>query len=242
MAESINVKPDTATQALEFVGPPRRLVAVGYVPTLEGPTQIKGPLSKFLAEGRQAVRSRRGGRRAAGMTLRLAANTPAGDYKGMLSTTDQEYAITARVLAETNLSILAGELALVGPSGGSAKTTMAIANNGNTEIKFPRAIPIALFDDDGLETAFATSYAKPRETVDDFFAAFHGKLSEAHSGILKLAITRGHGIHPAGTSFSIDFALDISKPLRPGRRYHGVASTDFADFPITLSVTPGVTS
>jgi hypothetical protein len=236
------VEKSVTSQTLEFVGPPRRLVAVGFVPVLNGETQIKGPVSKFLSEDRQAVRSRREGRRAAGLILRLAANTPAGDYKGTLSTEDLDFDFTARVLAETNTSVLAGDLAFVGPSGGKAMTTMAIANNGNTEVTFPRAIPIALFDDDGLETAFATSYAKPRESVDDFFAAFHGKLRESHSGIMKLAITRGYGTHPPGTSFSVDFTLDITKPLRPGRRYHGVASTNFADFPITLSVYPGVSS
>jgi hypothetical protein len=242
MAKSTKVKTAAATPAFEFVGPPRRLVAVGDVPTLEGPIKIDGPLSMYVPQERQAVRSRGEGRRASGATLRLAANTPAGDYKGTLSAEKQVYAVTARVLPETKVSILAGELALVGPLGQRATTTMAIANQGNTEIRFPRAIPIALFDDDGLETAFATSYAKPRNSFDDFFAAFHGKLSESHSGILKLVITRGHGIQKPGTSFSVDFALDILKPLRSGRRYHGFATTDFADFPITLSVTSGVVS
>lgn len=232
----------TPAKTIEFVGPPRRLVAVGDIPQIDGLPEISGPITKLLPPGRQALRVRSGGRRAAAISLRLASETPAGDYKGKLVAGKANYQVLARVLPETGAAILAGDLDFAGRLGTRAKATLAIANTGNTEIRLPRAIPIALFDDDGLESAFAASYAKPRQTVDDFFAAFHGRLRESHSGILKLAVSRGYGIHAPGSSFSAEFALNLTKPLKTGHRYHGVASTDFAEFPITVSVINGAVS
>lgn len=229
----------TPVKTIEFVGPPRRLVAVGDIPLIEDVPELSGPLTKLLPPGRQALRVRNGGRRAAALSLRLAPETPAGDYKGKLVAGKSAYQVLARVLPETGASVLVGGLDFVGKLGTRAKATLAIANTGNTELRLPRAFPIALFDDDGLESAFAASYAKPRKTVDDFFATFHDRLRASHSGIIKLAVSRGYGAHAPGTSFSAEFTLNLTQPLKTGHRYHGVASTDFAEFPITVSVING---
>lgn len=230
----------TETRVIEFLGTPRNLVAVGEVPEFSGVPEIKGKLEAFLLPGRQALRVRRAGRRgAARVHLRLDPTTPPGDYDGEVVTGKETWRILARVLPDQRVTLLAGELAFTGALDSKAVASIAFANDGNTQIEVPRAIPIGLFDDDGIETAFAASYAKPVKGIDAFVEVFHGKLSEAHSGIMKLSVTRGHGKHGPGTSFSADFAMDLKAPLRPGRRYHGVASTDFGEFSISVSVTNG---
>lgn len=231
---------NTDTRTIEFLGPPRGLVAVGDVPEFSGAPEVTGKLAAFLLPGRQALRVRRAGRRGAGrVLLRLDPTTPPGDYEGEVATGKETCKVIARVLPDPRVTVLAGELAFAGPLDKKATASLAIANDGNTEIELPRAIPIGLFDDDGLETAFAASYAKPVKGIDAFVEVFHGKLSEAHSGIQKLSVTRGHGKHGPGSSFSAEFALELKAPLRPGRRYHGVASTDFGEFSISVSVTNG---
>lgn len=227
-------------RTIEFLGPPGRLVAVGNIPEITGVPEIKGKLEPFLVPGRRALRVRPAGRRgAARVHLQLDRATPPGDYTGEVVTEKESFRILARVLPDPRVTVLAGELAFSGPLDAKAEASLAIANDGNTEIVLPRAIAIGLFDDDGIETAFAASYAKPVTGIDAFVEVFHGKLSEAHSGVQKLAITKGHGKHAPGTSFSADFALELKAPLRAGRRYHGVASTDFGEFSISVSVTNG---
>jgi hypothetical protein len=227
-------------QTIEFIGPPGRLVAVGDIPLVPGTPRLSGKLEAFLVNGRQALRVRSAGRRgAARIGLRLDPATPPGDYEGAMSAGDEAYRIIARVLPETRVSVLAGELAFSGAIGETAVATLAIANDGNTEIELPRAIVIGLFDDDGLETAFAASYAKPVTGIDALVEVFHGKLRESHSGLQKLSVTKGFGKHGPGTSFAADFALELRAPMRPGRRYHGVVSTDFGEFSISVSVING---
>ena len=229
----------TANHMFEFIGPPRRLVAVGQVPELAQPATITGPVAKLLSPGRQSLRVRRAGRRAAGMNLRLAPQTPPGNYKGKISAGKASHSFTARVLANTSLDVLTGALDFSGPPGARPVVTLAFANNGNTDVALPRAIAVALFDDDGIESAFAASYAKPRDTMDAFVSAFHGRLRQAHTGILKLAIARGFGTHGPATTFSADFRLTIPAEIGAGRRFHGIASTEYFDLPISLSVTNG---
>ena len=233
----------TATR-LEFVGPPRGLVAVGDVPEIAGQEEVTGAIAKFLDKrGRRALRYNRAGRRgAARLRLRLDPGTPPGDYEGAIGSGKGAQAFVARVLPETWVTVLAGELSFAAPLGGTGVATLALSNDGNTEISLPRALPVGLFDDDGLETAFAATYAKPVKGIDAFFETFHGRLREAHSGLLKLKVTRGHGTHPPGTSFAVEFALDVAKPLKTGHRYHGVASMGFADLPVSVSVINGAVS
>lgn len=237
-------KSATVTQAeartIEFIGPPGRLVAVGDVPAVTGSPRISGKLEPFLVTGRQALRLRSTGRRgAARLGLRLDPATPPGEYEGELSAGDTAYRVLARVLPDPRVTLLAGELAFSGAVGETVTASLAIANDGNTGIEVPRAILIGLFDDDGLETAFAASYAKPVTGIDGFVEVFHGKLREAHSGLQKLSITRGAGTHAPGTSFAVDVAFDLRPPMRAGRRYHGVASTDFGEFSVSVSVSNG---
>ncbi len=230
----------TDTGMIEFLGPPRRLVAVGDIPDFAGEVEIRGELAAFVPPGRQALQRRRAGRRGpARVYLRLDPATPPGDYGGELVADKESRKITARVLAEPRVTVLAGELDFVGAVDSRATARLAIANDGNTEIELPRVIAIGLFEDSGLETAFAASYARPVKGIDDFVEVFHGKLREAHSGVQKLAVTRGAGRHAPGTSFAAEFALDLKEGFRAGRRYHGVASTDFGDFSLSVSVTHG---
>ena len=234
-------KPEKSTpRAFEFLGTPARLVAVGEIPEFSGVPEIKGKLAPFLLSGRQALRFRQAGRRgAARLHLRLDPTTPPGDYAGEIVTGKETHKFVARVLPDARVSVLAGELDFSGPLDSKPTASLAIANDGNTEIELPRAIPIGLFDDEGLETAFAASYAKPVSGIDAFVEVFHGKLREAHSGVQKLSVIRGYGTHAPGTSFAAEFALELKPPFRPGRRYHGVASTDFGEFSISVSVTNG---
>jgi hypothetical protein len=227
-------------ESLEFVGPPRRLVAVGDIPQLADGAEITGALAKYLGEGTAALRFRQAGRRGgARLSLRLDPRTPPGDYQGTLTAGKASWQVVARVQPETRVNVLAGDLSFVGAQGTTATAALALANEGNTEIHLPRALAIGLFDDDGLETAFAASYASPIKGIDSFVEVFHGTLRQAHSGIMKLAVTRGYGAHSPGTTFAAEFALDVARQLKVGHRYHGVASTNFAELAVSLSVTNG---
>lgn len=238
-ARTATRKTAPAAGKLEFVGPPRGLVAVGDIPDIRGDEAVTGPVSEYLGDTRALRLSRAGRRGAARLRLRLSPTTPPGDYEGAIGSDGSAIAFAARVLPETRLSVLAGELAFTGVAGNTATATLALSNDGNTQILMPKALAIGLFDDDGIETAFAATYAKEASSLDAFFETFHGRLREAHSGLQKLVVARGAGSHAPGSSFVAEFALDLAKPLRAGHRYHGVASFDFGELPITVSVKNG---
>jgi hypothetical protein len=142
--------------------------------------------------------------------------------------------VMVRVLPVVQVMSNPSELSFVGAPGSTATALLTLVNAGNVPVDLPKTAPIGVFDDEGVETAFAATYGKTVETFDNFVQIFHGKLREAHGGVMKLTLTRGAGVHLPGARAVVEMALDLPKDLKPGHRYHGVFSTDFAA--LSLSV------
>ena len=223
----------TAPATIEFVGPPRGLIAVGDIGDLAGPDwHLDGSITAYLAQRGQALRPRR--RAGGGLRLRLLPHTPPGDYAARLCVGEKFVDTVVRVLPAVQVTISPSELSFVGAPGSTASALMTLVNAGNVPVELPKTAPVGIFDDEGVETAFAATYGKPIETFDNFVQIFHGKLREAHGGVMKLTVTRGAGVHQPGTSAVVEFSLDLPGDLRPGHRYHGVFSTDFAALAISV--------
>jgi hypothetical protein len=231
MATTSQTRPALAT--IEFVGPPRGLIALGEIDNLaQADWRLEGNIAQYLAQRGSALRQRR--RAGGGLRLRLQAHTPPGDYPAKLYVGEKPVDVMVRVLPAMQVTINPSELSFVGPPGGRATALMTLVNAGNVPVELPATAPVGAFDDDGIETAFAATYGKPVETFDNFVQIFHGKLREAHGGVMKLTITRGAGLHPPGTSAVVEMTLDLPKDLRAGHRYHGVFSTDFASLALSI--------
>ena len=223
----------TTPGTIEFVGPPRGLIAIGDIGGLAGADwYLEGEIAPYLAQRGTALRQRR--RAGGNLRLRLQSHTPPGDYVTKLYLGDKPVDVLVRVLPAIQVTINPSELSFVGQPGGTATALMTLVNSGNMPVELPKTAPVGVFDDEGVETAFAATYGKPVETFDAFVQIFHGKLREAHGGVMKLTVTRGAGMHPPGSSAVVEMTLDLPKELKAGHRYHGVLSTDFAALAISV--------
>lgn len=230
---AVTSQTQTTPATIEFVGPPRGLIAVGDTGALAGAVwHLEGGITEYLAQRGAALRQRR--RAGGGLRLRLVAHTPPGDYPAKLYVGDKPLEVMVRVLPAVQVTITPSELHFVGMPGDQANALMTLVNAGNVPVELPKTAPVGIFDDEGIETAFAATYGKPVETFDNFVQIFHGKLREAHGGVMKLTITRGAGVHSPGTSAVVEMTLDLPKELKAGHRYHGVFSTDFAALAISV--------
>lgn len=235
---AITLQRQTAPVTIEFVGPPRGLIAVGDIGELAGADwHLDGDIATYLAQRGQALRPRR--RAGGGLRLRLLPHTPPGDYAARLCVGDTFVETVVRVLPAVQVTISPAELAFIGAPGSTAVALMTLINAGNVPVDLPKTAPVGIFDDDGVETAFAATYGKPIETFDSFVQIFHGKLREAHGGVMKLSVTRGAGVHLPGATAVVEMALELPGNLRPGHRYHGVFSTDFTALAISVMTLKG---
>ena len=229
-------KAETKAPALEFIGPPRRLIAVGNLPAdPAGELRLEGEISSYMKSGPGGLKLRR--RRhaeAPELRLRLAPNTPAGDYKATLKAGKKSQAVIVRVLPETRVAVSPAELSFRGAAGARVTQLATLINKGNETVEVPRTAAVGIFDDDGIETAFASTYGKKVTSVDAFLTHFTGKLREAHGGLMKLALKRGAGRHAPGTAAALEIVAELPAGLVAGHRYHGVWSTDFASFAVSV--------
>lgn len=224
----------TAAGEIEFIGPPRRLVAVGALPDIAAADLgLEGPLAEFIPSTRPALRlrARRGSRR---LKLRLRPETPPGDYACVLRTGKESWPAKARVQPFLSARLAPAELSFRGSPGATAIFLTTLVNEGNVPVELPRFVPVGLFDDDGVETAFATTYRENGETIDAFLSTFTKKLREAHGGLMKLSLVRGAGSHPPGARVALEVAADLPAALLNGHRYHGIWSTDFANIAVSV--------
>lgn len=228
----------TAPATVEFVGPPRGLIAVSETIRLAGADwRLDGSITEYLAQRGSVLRQSR--RHGGAMRLRLLPQTPPGDYAAKLYISDKEVAAVVRVLPVVQATISPSEVSFFGAPGSTVTALMTLVNSGNVPVELPKTAPVGVFDDEGIETAFAATYGKPIETFDNFVQIFHGKLREAHGGVMKLTVIRGAGLHLPGTTAVVEMTLDLPGNLRPGHRYHGVYSTDFAALAISVIVMKG---
>lgn len=226
---------ETAAAEIEFIGPPHRMIAVGLIPDLEpSEVRIEGKVADCLDTRRAPLRARRA-RGHQQLKLRLRPDTPPGDYLATLHAGERSWSALVRVLPHPRVQMVPAELSFSGAPGARATCLAVLLNEGNVAIELPKVVPVGIFDDDGVESAFAATYARGAETFDDFFGTFHGRLREAHGGLLKLRLVRGAGKLAPCSSVALEVTAELPEALTRGHRYHGVWSTDFST--IAVSVT-----
>jgi len=235
---AIKTKPRAANGLVEFVGPPHRLICAGDFPGTDSAELVaKGALAKFVAKDRRALRIRNSARfGTTSMKLRLARNTPPGSYKAQIISAETIWDAVIDVRPHMQVSIVPAELSFRATPGKRATFVTTLRNLSNIDIEVPKFALIGIFDDDGIETAFAATYGKKFDDANAFLSSFTGKLSEAHGGLMKLRVLRGAGKHPPGAVAVLEIAADIPAGARKGHRYHGVWTTDFGNLAVSVSV------
>lgn len=224
--------------ALIFRGPPRRLQLHGELP--EGNDLQLEPESKISSaflESRHAFKLKynRGGKLSS-LKMKLGPTVLPGHYKATLKTSKGRVPVEIHVEERPRISVSPAQLSISGAAGDKVKVHVLFTNKGNVGFDIPKTDSVGIYDDDGIETAFASMYRKEENSVDKMLSHFLGKLRDGHGGLLKLRIVEGSGLLPPGGKSSVVLEAQIPSKLKAGHSYHGVWSTSFSENLITVSV------
>jgi hypothetical protein len=226
-----------AGEVLEFVGPPRRLslvsdAAIAPDAVFTGDKQLQPFLEGVAHPFRATARAGAGARR---YKLRLSPTTPPGAYKATIRTGDVQHKASVTVQAAPRLTVLPAELRLDGRPGGRISETLTVWNRGNVVIDLADHAVVGLFDNDGLETAFASTYRENPDDVQGVLTHFFKRLRESHGGLLKLSVATTGGTIAPGAQARVQVSGRLPSALRAGHGYHGVWRTPFANIAVSVA-------
>jgi len=209
--------------SVDFFGPPTRLRLAAA-----NPEPFRAARGAHWPEGERAARrgarpSLRPGRDAAATRLRLDPLTPPGDYTVMLELADGgEREAHVVVEARPRLRVSPSGLRLEGAPGGAASARLLVENRGNVGVTIGDALVTGVFDDDGIETALASTYRLDTDDVNRIVGHVFARLRDAHGGLLRLRVTEGAGEIAPGERRMLALETTLSSKLRRGHGYHGV--------------------
>jgi len=214
---------DNAMQPLEFSGPPCRLRLAGLLISLVEKAHLLIPAA--LSKDGEPEKVQAGVLQRAGgvhVHAQLAPDTPPGEYPTQMQIDGATHEVTLRVEAAPRLRARPNRSVFGGHPGGAAKATVTLVNLGNVSIDIPDVAVVGMYDNDGLEEAFAGVYRQ--ESNDPLFLIGHliRGLREGSGGLLKLRLDPGAGELAPGAERVVTFKTNLPEKLKPGHSYHGV--------------------
>jgi hypothetical protein len=229
---------------LQFVGPPGRMTLISDL-EIDRNAEFTADkaLTAFMDGVRRPFRVRGSeGRGARRLKLKLNPTVPPGQYKAVIGSGDARHDVVVTVQRAPRVSVSPSQLQFTGAPSAKVEEAVTFWNRGNVAFTLPDFVPIGLFDDDGLETAIASTYRQKPETLEEIAGHFFSRLREAHGGMLKLSIASSSMSLEPGMALTARVGGTLPGALKPGHGYHGVWSTDFANIGIGVSVTSEVPS
>lgn len=221
---------------IHFIGPPSRLrwAAADTKPVAEAST-VRLAQPAQLAHLAQPLSFKRG-RDPAHARLRLDPATPPGTYTALLESADgKQQEVTLSVEAHPRLRVVPSALRLTGSPGAEVSTRLLVENRGNTDIDIGNSLVTGVFDDDGIETAMASTYRMETDDLNKLVGNVFSRLREAHGGLLRLRVTEGGDVPlKPNERRVIGLATTLNSKLARGHRYHGVL--DIGDHGIAVSI------
>lgn len=169
--------------------------------------------------------------------IRLPEATPPGNYKGTIKSGEQEFPVSIRVNEKMRLQISPVTLHISGKPAEKVQVQLLLTNKGNVPIEIPERDAIGIYDDDGLEVAFATSYRMDTDDPLVLLKTFIGKLREGHGGLLKIRVLAGAGILPPASQKCLTVEIALPEKIKANHNFHGVWSFGSDEYALTLTVT-----
>lgn len=162
--------------------------------------------------------------------------TQAGTYNVALRSKNQTLPAQLEIEERARLSMSPSQLSIKGKPCEKVMVSVVVTNKGNVAIDIPINHFLGIFEDNGVETAFATTYRMEEEDPLLLLRNFFLKLREGHGGMLKMRIKQGFGNLPPRTSKVLLIEAQLPEKLRPGHGYHGIWSLLTFDFTVTVAV------
>jgi hypothetical protein len=180
------------------------------------------------------VRHRRGC--GASVRLRLDPTAPAGRHRAELRLAEASFPVELDIAPAPRLRIFPPSADFAGRPGEEAAIEVALANIGNVPIELPARFATGIFDDDGLELAFAETYREDTDDPAQLLGCWLRALRCGYGGLLKLRIGAGAGILAPCTERTVTLRARLPERLKPGHSYHGIWKIGPVHYRLTVAV------
>jgi hypothetical protein len=182
----------------------------------------------------------RRGRDAAHTHLRLDPTTPPGEHTVLLQLADgSQREVTVSVEPRPRVRVAPSELRFDGAPGSAVSARLLVENRGNVDIAIGDTLVTGVFDDDGIETALASTYRMDSDDLGKIVGNVFARLREAHGGLLRLRVAEGAGAVPPGDRRVLVLETTLSSKLRRGHGYHGVLEIGGHGISVHLQIAGG---
>ena len=218
-----------------FSGPPRKLLLLEPHFDLEDSVTLEfdDPLSAQSTRHKVRIKKDHSGK-IKHLKIKLDRSTPPGNYRSRLKSSAPDIPVEIEVQASIALSMSPAQLILEGSSGTKVTSSVIFTNKGNVSLDIPRNHHLGIYDDDGVESAFASTYRMDEDEPLKLLGNFIHKLRDGYGGLLKLRIIKGYGALPAGASRKVSIEIALQTKLLPRHNYHGVWSLFNSNFAVAI--------
>jgi hypothetical protein len=223
---------------LKLHGPPQRL----WLTSTAIPKSGSGTLTlSTTGEGGQAMSvpahivSRRG--EPGKLKVKLPEGIAPGSYVAQLAIAGEQLPVEVNVEAQERLIAGPGKYDFEGAPGDPAEITLALSNRGNVSISIPTTSTCGVFDNQGLENAFASTYRQETDNVLKLIGHWVLKLRDGYGGLLKCNVIAGADALAPGEQRKVTIQTTLPSKLKPGHAYHGALQLG----PLALSIGVKVT-
>ena len=154
---------------LVFRGVPQQLLLQNEPPDIKGfDIEPDKKLARYIrSDGRLIrVKTDRSGKLRK-LKISLDPVTPPGLYHAILKTDDRQMSIEINVETRPLPVFLPSKLSLTGAPGDKIKSSVQIVNRGNADFDLPDTAAVGVYDNLGIETAFASTYRQDSERFDE---------------------------------------------------------------------------
>jgi hypothetical protein len=211
------------TDGLRLVGSPRRLTLTSALLAAadEGELVLPETLAAFAESRTVAVPVRRRRDGSVKLKLRLPPTTPPGTYTAELHAAGEVHPVSIEVAPAPRLRIDPPSTDFVAEANGTAEARVTLTNDGNVAIEVPERVAIGLYDDEGLETAFADTYRLDTDDPMKLLGNWIRKLREGYGGLLSMQVVTGAGRSEPGDVRALVLRLAFRNGVKAGHSYHG---------------------
>lgn len=225
---------------IQMSGSPRHLIVHGEIPDgLTKDFSVSFDSGKYPVDEKKCRFSVRKDKQGLlkNLKARLPAETPPGKYKAAIKCETKKFDVDIEVQEKVRLKIDPINIHLTGKPCEKVVITFVFTNKGNVAINIPEKSIVGVYDDDGVESAFASAYKMDSNDFMELMQKFIEKLRSGHGGLLKVRVLEGAGKLAPDTRHSVRTEFQIPDGAKRGHKYHGVWSVGPAEYAITLTVT-----
>jgi len=225
-------------EPLIFRGPPAKLILHSALPNVCAVNLVPDDkLSSLIGHSKSIFKCRNNQHgELKKLKIRLSPNFKPGLYHAEFETEQGVIPVDIDVEPLPRLTMSPVQVSISGKSGDKVQVHLLFENKGNVPLCIEKSYQLGVYDDDGIETAFASTYRMDTHDLTKLVANFMHKIREGHGGLLKMRVLKGSGNIGLAEVRSVLVEASLSSKLKAGHHYHGVWSLNSSEYAVTVNV------